>query len=773
MPTDPGPRLRGYLAPPLADSSAWSALLDAPLASLACDDHGQLLFLNQAMLTLLEQPLERLLGTGWVACVCGPSPAALEAAQADLREVLASRGTIRHRRHVGERAVEMTCAAIRLPDGAQGMMMIAGSSPAIERMSAHPAAGRSYCDLVEDAADLMARFEPGTGRVLFVNRAVERFTGHPPAAFLADPALFETIVHPEYRGTWQQSITQLGRVDTRAFDLGLQHTDGRQTMVQMVLYPIRDAKGTVTAIEGTARDVTAVRQLEQLRARNEERASLDRLKSQLLANVSHELRTPLVSIKGYNELLLRGALGPLTPRQRRGLEIAGANTERLIELIESLLDFARREEERLELQIQRFDVRAAVEDAIRALQDRIASRNLKLRVELGTQALLVAGDHARLAQVFRALIGNAEKFTETREGEPNEILITALRDEHHVEIAVTDRGIGIPKEAQTKIFDRFYQVDASSTRRYGGAGLGLALAKELVTLHGGEIRVESQEKRGSTFTVRLPLAQGEAAHEGLPPRPVVLVGAAEATFVDVRRLLEGGDLGPLDIFPAYGEGDVLRRARRHRPDLVLIAFQKPDRVVAQLKRETETSNLPVVVISSDGRRPIGRADLVTEVGDQARLVQGLQRLLSPAPPAERRAQIVIVEDELEILDFTRFVLEREGYDVVCLTRGEEALRTVNAETGLVILDIALEGADGIDIARSLKSNHATREVPILIMTAMSGDEVRQVSLEAGAEGYLMKPFGVDEFLRQVKLHSRLTGSPNGHRKLGLFGNEGT
>src|SRR6185312_4892506 len=130
------------------------------------------------------------------------------------------------------------------------------------------------------------------------------------------------------------------------------------------------------------------------------RTSLDRLKSQLLANVSHELRTPLVSIKGYNELLLRGALGPLTARQKRGLEIAGANTERLIELIESLLDFARREEERLELHRARFDLRLAIEDGIGALTERIASRNLKLRVELGAQPLEVSGDRARLAQVF-------------------------------------------------------------------------------------------------------------------------------------------------------------------------------------------------------------------------------------------------------------------------------------------------------------------------------------------------------------------------------------
>jgi CheY-like chemotaxis protein len=454
---------------------------------------------------------------------------------------------------------------------------------------------------------------------------------------------------------------------------------------------------------------------------------------------------------------LRGALGPLTARQKRGLEIAGANTERLIELIESLLDFARREEERLELHTGRFDLRQAVEDAVRALEDRIASRNFRLKVELGPVTLPVLGDRQRLAQVFRALIGNAEKFSDPpdRGDAPAEIRVTSHATLEHVEISVTDRGIGIPKEAVAKIFDRFYQVDASSTRRFGGAGLGLALAKELVTLHAGEIRVESVEGRGSTFTVRLPLARPDSGRfDTISTRPVILVGAEEATYQALKPQLETGALGQVDLFWAYTEADLVRRARRHRPDLVLIAFAEPEPAVTALKRETETSNYPVVVVTPAGRRPIGRADLVAESGDTARLISGLQRLLGRLPALERPPRVVVVEDEIEILDFTRFVLEREGYEVVCLSTGKEALSEVGPDCSLVILDIALEDADGIQVCKTLKAAPATGNVPILIMTAMSGDEVRQVSLAAGAEGYLVKPFGVDEFLRQVRLHLR-------------------
>jgi signal transduction histidine kinase/DNA-binding response OmpR family regulator len=560
---------------------------------------------------------------------------------------------------------------------------------------------------------------------------------------------------PEHRAAWDAAVEQVRRGDGRQFDLALRHHDGREAILAQALYPIRGAAGQTIAIEGTARDITTVRQLETLKARNEERASLERLKSQLLANVSHELRTPLVSIKGYNDLLLRGALGPLTPRQRRGLEIAGANTERLIELIESLLDFARREEERLELHVERFDLRVAVDDAISALRERIASRNLELRLDLGAVPIQVKGDRPRLAQVFRALIGNAEKFTEGHETHGRgEIRIEARNTKETAEVSITDSGIGIPKELHEKIFDRFYQVDASSTRRFGGAGLGLALARELVGLHGGSIRVDSAEGRGSTFTVSLPLATRESgAFEVVPPRPVVLVGADEETWRALRPMLESGELGPLDVFPAHSEADVVRRAKRHRPDLVLVAFAQPDEVVSQLKHG-ETSSLPVVVVTAEGTRPVGRADLVTNAQDAQRLVAGLMRLLGRVDRPARNPQVVVVEDEVEILDFTRFVLEREGYEVLCMQTAAEAMRAVTPQTSLVVLDIALEGDDGIDVCKALKAAPRTRDVPILIMTAMSGEEVRRVSLAAGAAGYLVKPFGVDEFVRQVRLHMR-------------------
>jgi len=768
-----GARVRGYLAPLLAGSPAWAALLDAPVAIGVYRRDGTLLLLNQAALDLFGHPLALILERGWIA-LSQPEAREQEQTRANLAEQFDSRGTTRHRRTVqfadgSTRLVELTSTKVTLPDGEVAVMSTVVEPSGVRT----PEAGgeRGLRELVEDAPDVLARLEVASGRVSYVNRAVERFTGYLPDAFYQDAGLFARCIAPDSRAAWEGALTQVRKGDSRQFDLALVHRDGREAVLSQSLYPIRDALGEVRWIEGSARDITTVRQLEQLKARNEERSSLERLKSQLLANVSHELRTPMVSIKGYNDLLLRGALGPLTPRQRRGLEIAGANTERLIELIETLLDFARREEERLELTIERFDLRLAVEDAVGLLRERIASRNLTLRVSLGPKPIEIKGDRARLSQVFRALIGNAEKFTEGLDaaaGTSGEIRIELLTDGKEVEIAVSDSGIGIPVDLHDKIFDRFYQVDASSPRRFGGAGLGLALARELVTLHGGRIKVASQEGRGSTFSVTLPLPTSDSGKYQpiAPPRPVVLVGADEPTWQALRPTLEAGRLGPLDVFPAHSEADVLRRARRHRPDLVVIAFEDPDLLVDELKRGAETATLPVVVVTPEGHRPVGRADLVAAASETTRLVAGLSRLLHrgarPDQPG-RPPQVVIVEDEIEILDFTRFVLEREGYEVVCLQTGQEALAAVTAATGLVILDIALEGDDGIEVCRELRARPDTHEVPILIMTAMSGDEIRRVSMAAGAVGYLVKPFGVDEFLRLVRLYLRATPNPSPER----------
>ena len=203
-----------------------------------------------------------------------------------------------------------------MPDGSPGLMAIAVDSSG----QAMPVGGgeRGVEDLVEDAPDIMMRVDALSGRMLYINRAVERLTGYAPEQFYQDAELFARIILPEQRPAWEASFSRLQETSARTFDLTVTAKSGDRLILELALYPVRDDRGRVVVLEGVARDNTSLKQLEEIRQRNQDRAALDRLKTQLLANVSHELRTPLVSIKGYNDLLLRGTLGPINARQRRG-----------------------------------------------------------------------------------------------------------------------------------------------------------------------------------------------------------------------------------------------------------------------------------------------------------------------------------------------------------------------------------------------------------------------------------------------------------------------
>lgn len=751
---------RGFMDPSLAGLPQWQALAVAPLAS-AASSHQRLVFGSQAFFDLVRWTPDQLTQKSWLETLF-PDDGEREVVLSEVAPLYQSGGVLRHRINAvcGDsvrRVFDLTTTAISMPDGARGLMAILVDSSG----QAMPVGGgeRGVAELVEDAPDIMMRVDAASGRILYINRAVERLTGYAPDDFYQDHGLLARLIQPEQRPAWAASFSRLQETSARTFDLTVTAKSGERVILELALYPVRDAAGRIVVLEGVARDNTSLKQLEEIRQRNQDRAALDRLKTQLLANVSHELRTPLVSIKGYNDLLLRGTLGPINARQRRGLEIAAANTQRLVELIETLLDLARREEGRLELSMSRFDLREAVAAAAAAVGERLASRSLPLRLDLGDEPLPVNGDRARLEQVFRALVGNAEKFTEQPGGS---IDVFAARRGDFVEVSVADRGIGIPVDARARIFERFYQVDASSTRRFGGAGLGLALAKELVTLHEGDISVDSAEGRGSTFTVRLPAADVKEASGPTPAgRALILVGADAAGRAVIEPLFAAASLQPLDVLWAASADELLRRARRHRPDLVVLAWpaaaSADDRfatTLEELKHDDDTAQLPVIVVA-DVRGPVGRADLVVAPGDGERLIEGLGKILGrSARKPEGRRRVVVVEDELEILDFTRFVLEREGYDVVSVTSGTDALAVVDDQADLVILDIVLADADGIEICRELKKREATAHVPVLMVTAMTGETVERNSIAAGADGYLVKPFGLDEFLQKVRIHLR-------------------
>ena len=230
--------------------------------------------------------------------------------------------------------------------------------------------------------------------------------------------------------------------------------------------------------------------------------SLDAMKSDLLANVSHELRTPLVSIRGYAEMMLAGKLGPISEQQDKGLRTSLRNVDRLLGLIENLLDYSKLKDGKVKIEQEPVDLLQVLEECLDAALPRAEERGLTLERDLYSDGpLTVTGDRARLGQVFDNLLTNAIKFN--RKGGTVRVEAGFGRG-GRIRAAVADTGVGIGDDDQRRIFDRFFQVDSSSTRRAGGTGIGLPIVREIVELHQGEVKVRSRVGEGSTFVVVLP-----------------------------------------------------------------------------------------------------------------------------------------------------------------------------------------------------------------------------------------------------------------------------
>ncbi|HSP06201.1 MAG TPA: HAMP domain-containing sensor histidine kinase, partial [Acidobacteriota bacterium] len=275
---------------------------------------------------------------------------------------------------------------------------------------------------------------------------------------------------------------------------------------------------TNTFTEMTSRIQEYIRELEnsnrKLAALNEELKELDKVKSDLLANVSHELRTPLTSIKGYTEYILEGKLGGVTPKQEKGLMVVQRNLDRLSKLINALLDYSLMDAERMVLAIKPFNIKLLAKQIAVNLGSELEKRGLQFEIDMADDLPLAVGDKEKLYQVLENLTINSIKFTES--GGKITLSAQTFEDEGRlwIKMMVHDTGIGIPEPALQRIFDRFYQVDGTSKRKYGGMGLGLAIARSIVDAHKGRIEVESAVGKGTTFTITLPaLQEADAGHD--------------------------------------------------------------------------------------------------------------------------------------------------------------------------------------------------------------------------------------------------------------------
>ena len=500
-----------------------------------------------------------------------------------------------------------------------------------------------------------------------------------------------------------------------------------------------------------------------------------RAKSQFLANMSHEIRTPLNGVLGMLELVRQTELGP---PQQRFIETARRSGETLLGVINGVLDLSKIEAGKIEIEHSPFDLRIVVEEVTELFSELAYGKGLELAcfVPAALHTSLI-GDAGRLRQILTNLIGNAVKFTER--GEVGVRVYTLERDEPSVLIAfeVVDTGIGIPVEKRRHIFEAFAQADSSTTRRYGGSGLGLSIAKHFCEMMGGSIDVASEPGAGSKFRFTAWFGLQPSATDGtqirLPPRaggPALVVVDNALNREILEDQLSAWNIVVKHTLTGSAALGALRTAALHKEpfELVIIDYSLPDMTGIELAHAIGTTSEEVkqqiILLTSldhdvgqnaEGAlrrltKPIRQSALWECIGVSAQPV----RAINSAPetraadqPGKGRAPVLVVEDSPVNLEVAVAILESMGCVVETAVNGRHALdRHASREYSLIFMDCQMPEMDGFEATAEIRRREALsgRHTPIVALTASVVEDGRRRCLAVGMDDYLAKPFTIEQ-----------------------------
>ena len=566
--------------------------------------------------------------------------------------------------------------------------------------------------------------------------------------------------------------TGVGAVVSNRVQLEALHRDGDRFPVELAVWEV--ASDSSRFFNAFVRDMSQQKEAEEALASARDKAvEASRLKSEFLANMSHEIRTPMNGVIGLTGLLLDTTLDDTQRKYAEGVESAG---NALLTVINDVLDLSKVEAGKTELEQVDFDLREVIEESAGLVSGPAAAKGIELATwcypNLPTA---VRGDPVRLRQVLLNLVGNAVKFTEQGQVVVQARPLEVDEERVIVRIDVIDTGIGIEAASFDRLFRSFSQADASTTRRYGGTGLGLALVARLVDLMGGEVGVESEPGRGSAFWFTVPLARSAAATAPTLAEPslsgvrVLVVDDNATNCLILGQQLVGWDVRPEIVQDPRRAVDVLRGAAEDGDPfgVAVVDMQMPHMdgiaVAEAIGAESVLDGLPVVLLSSAGtvtesqRMQSHVSVSLMKPVRQAELHDALTTVLGRAPeatapgepmpdPVEGRGHVLVVEDNAINQTVARGMLAKLGYQTDVADNGRTAGEAVSRhDYAAVLMDCQMPEMDGYEATREIRRRERDgRHVPIIAMTASATEADRSRCLAAGMDDYVAKPVRTDK-----------------------------